>query len=320
MNLSSTNPGNVAAEPASGSAVTPGAASATDIGPHQRCWTPETAFGSPRDFLDNRFVYVVVSSRVEGLSIGVNLNPDKQCNLNCVYCEVDRSRPPREHRLDIDVMAAELLRTLDFVYSGQLRSRPPYAHLPAELTVPRHVSLSGDGEPTLCPQFVEALEAVIHARALGKFPFFKIVLLTNGTALGNHQVQLGLKCLTKQDEVWIKLDAGTNERFNLINRPRPGVTLDNVLSNILAVGRRRAIIIQTLFASMAGQEPDSDDIEQYALRLKELKSAGACISLVQIYSAVRPTADIQCSHLPLKVLSRIAHSVHTQTGLQVEVY
>src|ERR1041385_9455166 len=46
-----------------------------------------TAFGCPRDFLDNRFVYTVISARARGLSVGVNMNPDKHCNFDCVYCE-----------------------------------------------------------------------------------------------------------------------------------------------------------------------------------------------------------------------------------------
>ena len=57
-----------------------------------------TAFGSPRDFLGNRFVYAVVSPRARGLSIGVNLNPDRECNFDCAYCEVDRHQRPRESR------------------------------------------------------------------------------------------------------------------------------------------------------------------------------------------------------------------------------
>src|ERR1700744_2385951 len=74
----------------------------------------ETAFGCPRDFLDNRFVYLVMSARARGLSIGVNMNPDTKCNFDCVYCEVHRNEIPREDHLDVDVMAAELARTLTF--------------------------------------------------------------------------------------------------------------------------------------------------------------------------------------------------------------
>ena len=45
---------------------------------------PETAFGCPRDFLNNRFVYAVISARAHGLSLGVNMNPDKRCSFDCL--------------------------------------------------------------------------------------------------------------------------------------------------------------------------------------------------------------------------------------------
>ena len=68
----------------------------------ERIAIPETAFGCPRDFLNNRFVYAVISARAHGLSLGVNMSPDKLCNFNCLYCEVDRRTPPREAKLDVD--------------------------------------------------------------------------------------------------------------------------------------------------------------------------------------------------------------------------
>ena len=89
----------------------------------------ETAFGSPRDFLDNRFVYTVVSARARGLSVGVNMNPDKNCNFNCVYCEVHRNGEARQ-QLDVEVMAEELKATLSLLRAERLRERPWYRNLP----------------------------------------------------------------------------------------------------------------------------------------------------------------------------------------------
>jgi wyosine [tRNA(Phe)-imidazoG37] synthetase (radical SAM superfamily) len=285
-----------------------------------RTVTPQNAFGYPRDFLDNRFVYITVSPRARGLAVGVNMNPDKRCNLKCVYCEVDRSTPGREQRLDVAAAAAELQRTLALVHSGQLQVRPLYSALPNELLTLRHVALSGDGEPTLCPNFAEALESVVHVRALGKHPFFKIVLITNAVGLDAPGVQESLRFLTRQDEIWAKLDVGTQDHFDALNRPEPGVTLDRVLENILMVGRQRSIVIQSMFPVVAGKEPTVGETGQYALRLKELKQAGAQIALVQIYSATRPVASPECTHLPLKALSRIAQVVRLETGLTVEVF
>lgn len=277
----------------------------------------ETAFGQPRDFLTNRFVYAVISSRAHGLSIGVNMNPDKLCNFDCVYCEVDRSEP-REIKLDVDAMAVELRRTLAFVQEGRLRERSYYRTLPDELLQLRQVTLSGDGEPTLVPNFAEAVQAIIRVRAMGEFPFFKIVLITNATGLDRPQVREGLKQFTKSDEIWVKLDGGTQTFLNQVNKP--DVSLEKLLANILLLARQRQVIIQSLFAATDGEEPPFEEIKEYAQRLKELKNNGAQIPLVQIYSATRPMSRAECGHLPLKALSHIAQTVRNVAGLKAEVF
>ncbi len=96
--------------------------------------------------------------------------------IECEYCEVDRLVPPLERELDVEVMTGELQRTLALADSGELRKIPVYQTMPSELLNLRHVALSGDGEPTLCPNFFEAVRAVIHVRARRRFPFFKMVL------------------------------------------------------------------------------------------------------------------------------------------------
>jgi wyosine [tRNA(Phe)-imidazoG37] synthetase (radical SAM superfamily) len=180
------------------------------------------------------------------------------------------------------------------------------------------VALSGDGEPTLCPNFLDAVQAVTHIRALRRFPFFKIVLLTNSAGLHLPAVQNGLKSFTDSDEVWAKLDAGTQDFMNRVNRA--DCPLDKILANILLVARKRPVIIQSLFTRWNGDEPPAGEIEEYALRLRELKDTGAQIPLVQIYSATRPTPHSECGHLPLKALSQIAGRVREVSGLRAEIF
>src|SRR4051812_15724687 len=98
----------------------------------------ETAFGCPRDFLGNRFVYAVISPRARGLSIGVNMNPGKTCNFDCSYCEVHRFLPSSEEPLQLDAMAIELQRTLDEVRSGRIRDLSLFRTAPRELMELRH--------------------------------------------------------------------------------------------------------------------------------------------------------------------------------------
>jgi wyosine [tRNA(Phe)-imidazoG37] synthetase (radical SAM superfamily) len=278
----------------------------------------ELAFGYPRNFLDNRYVYVVLSSRARGLSVGLNLTPARNCNFDCVYCEVNREGPALAEPLEVDVMAAELQRTLAVIHSGQIRKMGCFAHMPSELLELRHVALSGDGEPTLCPQFAQVVQEVVHLRALGSSPCFNLVLVTNGTGLDLPAVQQGLKFFTRQDEVWVKLDAGTQEYMKRVNRS--AVPLQRVLGNILSLGRQRPVVVQSLFLALDGVEPPESEIEAYGERLCELKAGGAQIALVQIYSAGRPSAKRGWPHLPLRSLSRIAHQVRKATGLPVEVF
>ena len=286
--------------------------------PHRAPGFLHSVFGRPREFLGSHLVYAVISPRARGLSIGVNLNPDQRCNFNCEYCEVDRSRPPQKNFLDLDLMTQELGRILDLAHSGEMQHLPSYQNVPAELLELRHVALSGDGEPTLCPVFLEVVQAVVHLRALRRFPFFKIVLMTNAAGLHFPAVQSGLKLLTPHDEIWAKLEAGTQAYMHRVNHP--DCSLEKILENILIVARQRPVVIQSLFPLLDGEEPMEEEIRQYALRLRDLKSAGAQIQLVQIYSATRPTAHSRCEHVPLKTLADIARTVRAISSLPAEVF
>lgn len=278
----------------------------------------DTAFGRPRDYLNNRFVYAVISQRARGLSVGVNLNPDKKCNFKCVYCEVNRAVPGRDSAVDLPVLAAELEAMLGRVHEGRVGELSGFSRVPAELLELKEVALSGDGEPTMCPQFGEVLGEVLGLRSRGPLPFFKIVVITNTSGLSRPEVRQGLCLLTDRDEIWAKLDAGTQEYMDRVNRG--DLTLRSVMANILLIARERPVAIQSLFPLIGGQEPPPDEIEQYLHRLQELRAAGAQISMVQIYSAHRPPHLPDCGHLPLKSLSRIARLVRAATGLKAEVF
>ena len=275
-------------------------------------------YGSPRNYLNNRFVYAVISQRAGGLSIGVNLNPDKHCNFDCLYCEVNRDDPVQDRRVNIRVLSAELQDLLSIAFQGRLREFAGFRHTPEELLRLKSVALSGNGEPTLSPNFAEVVNEVIHLRSVGRFPFFKIVLITNASGLDLPEVRTGLRVFTADDEVWVKLDAGTQEYMDRVNRTT--VALKKVMSNILLIARERPVVVQSLFPLIHNAEPPAEEIEQYVQRLRELKTAGAKISLVQVYSAHRPPHHPTCDHLLLKTLSRIVQRVREVTGLKAEVF
>ena len=77
-----------------------------------------------RNWQTNRYVYPVISRRSKGLSIGVNLNPDKVCNFDCIYCCVDRTVPPKYREVDMTVLRDELEHMLEMATSGETLEHP----------------------------------------------------------------------------------------------------------------------------------------------------------------------------------------------------
>ncbi len=282
----------------------------------------EMALGCPRFYLgSSRLVYAVLSSRARGLSIGVNLNPDQYCNFDCCYCEVSRQaarKPTGPAAVNAQAVAAELTDALAQVNTGVLLRHAPFAALSKENLRLAHVAISGDGEPTLCPNFSEAVECIVHLRAAGIAPYFKLVLLTNGTAFDQAGVRAGLKLFTRSDEIWVKLDVGTKAALERINRT--SVPFERILRNITELGKVRPVVIQSMFVEVDGALPERSDLMEYGRRLLQLKQSGVKISVVQVYSATRPHHTKMCRHLSLRVLSDVASAVHQMTGLRVEVF
>ena len=144
------------------------------------------------------------------------------------------------------------------------------------------------------------------------------MLITNASGLDRPEVTEGLGHFTTRDEVWAKLDAGTQAGMRRVNRG--DCSLEKVLANILHLARHRPVIIQSLFPVIGGAAPDPEEIEEYVQRLSELEASGAQIPLVQVYSATRSSAHSESTHLPLRALKAIAHRVHEVTGLKAEVF
>ena len=83
-----------------------------------------------RSFATNRFVYPVLSRRSQGVSIGINLNPDKVCNFDCVYCQVDRTTTSETRFVELDQLLLELDHMLALVASGELFKTEQFQGVP----------------------------------------------------------------------------------------------------------------------------------------------------------------------------------------------
>lgn len=280
-------------------------------------------FADHRRSLDeNRYVYAVISRRSRGLSIGINLNPDKACNFDCPYCQVDRRVPGPSGPVDVAVLGAELDHLLRLVGEGQLWSRPPFNTAPEALRRVNDVAFAGDGEPTACPQLPEAVAAVGEALARAKRDYgvadVKLNLLTNATLFGRPRVQAALTALDALGgEIWAKLDAGTEAWFRRVDGTTVPFSL--VLRNIEAAAVKRPIVLQCLFPTLEGEAPGPDERAAWADRLRGLLAAGAQLREVQVTTVARRPADPRVGPLDTDALEAFAEAARA-LGLHAVVY
>jgi wyosine [tRNA(Phe)-imidazoG37] synthetase (radical SAM superfamily) len=272
-----------------------------------------------RRFAANRFVYPVLSRRSGGISIGVNLNPDKICNFDCIYCQVDRRSESETQFVETEQLLHELDDTLDLVVSGDVFQTEKFAQTPPALRRLNDIAFSGDGEPTTYRNFDELIAACAGVKRQHGLDHVKMVLITNASMFHRPHVQRGLAILdANHGEIWAKLDAGTEEYYKLIDRTT--IPFRQILDNITAAAVARPIVIQSLFMRVNGSGPSQAEQLAFCDRLNDIVASGGQIKLVQVYTIARRPAESYVTPLNDEEVDAIVELVRTRTGLSAAAF
>jgi wyosine [tRNA(Phe)-imidazoG37] synthetase (radical SAM superfamily) len=144
-----------------------------------------------------------------------------------------------------------------------------------------------------------------------------MVLITNASMFHREHVERGLKILDQnQGEIWAKLDAGTADYYQLIERTT--IPFQQVLDNLLTTARIRPLVIQSLFMQVNGTPPSDHEIQAYCQRLNDITDNGGSLTSVQIYTIARQPAESYVTPLADEYVDAIVKQVTTQTGLRVK--
>lgn len=219
--------------------------------------------------LREEVVFGPIKSRRLGWSLGINLLPTKGkiCNFDCIYCECGWNADGRD---DTKLPSAAEVRS---ALEAKL------ADILLEGTQVDSITFSGDGEPTLNPDFARIIDDTIALRDI-YCPQAKVSVLTNATKLLSDTV---FGALRKVDAPILKLDAPTDERVRKINGALPSFRVDDVVK-----GMKRFegdFILQTMFL----KSDDFDSLEPQMLAkwmdiVREIRPR-----LIMAYTIARPT-------------------------------
>lgn len=273
----------------------------------------------PRSFEGTRYVYPVLSRRSGGISIGINLNLDKVCNFDCIYCQVNRTESGTREFVELQRLKSELDATIEQVVSGRIYEGPPFSQTPPHLRRLNDIALSGDGEPTTYGNFPEVVALCAESRQRHRLDDVKLVLITNASMFHREHVRRGLELLdANHGEIWAKLDAGSEDYYRLV--ARTAIAFSRILSNLLWAAQQWPIVIQSLFMRIRGEPPSVEDQQAYCTRLREITAGGGRIKLVQIHTIARPPAESWVAPLDNREVDSLAELVRSQTGLPVAAF
>ena len=248
-------------------------------------------------------IFGPIRSRRLGTSLGVNLMPrdGKVCTFDCLYCEAGFNAqgpgkagiPPRS---EVKRLLEEKLA--DMKAKGE------------NLDV---ITFSGNGEPTLHPDFSGVIDDVIELRDK-YFPQVKISVLSNSTRIGHADV---VEALRKVDNNILKLDSAFDETVRLIDRPTyPSYRVADIVAQMKRFEGK--CIVQTMFLRglYQGQTIDNTTDREVEALIE------ACLEIapkeVMIYSIDRKTPAENLVKVEREELDAIAARMRAR-GLKVQV-
>ena len=265
-----------------------------------------------RDYSGFRYVYPVVSRRVGGVSVGINLNPNNACNWACIYCQVPdltRGGPPP---IDLGQMQAELEALLGDVVHGDFMQR----EVPEGARQLMDVAFSGNGEPTSAAEFPAAVAIVVATmHRFNLLPATRLRLITNGSLLHRQAVQDGIRGIGAVDgEIWFKIDRGTAAGFETINRI--GVDPARALAALDRCATLAPTWVQTCWFALDGRAPGDAEESAY---VELLRPVAEKIKGVHLYGLARPSLQPDAPRLGRLPEQEMAAFAARISALGVEV-
>lgn len=225
-------------------------------------------------------IFGPVNSRRFGKSLGIDLSPAlKQCNFDCVYCELKGAKPVKEMQEVVSV--DEVITALKIA----LLKHP-------DIDV---ITITANGEPTLYPYLDELVSKINEIKGN-----YKLLILSNGASIVNENIQ---KTLEKIDIVKLSLDCASAKCFKKIDRPYKDINIDDIISSMIKFSKhyKGSLVIEVLVVD--GINDKDEEFEKLNLVLNDIKPSRVDISTID-----RPPA-YKVKQVSMERLEELAHKI-----------
>jgi wyosine [tRNA(Phe)-imidazoG37] synthetase (radical SAM superfamily) len=248
--------------------------------------------------LQKGITYGPVRSRRLGHSLGINLLPSsiKVCTFNCLYCQYGWTDPGALGRLGSLALPSRQ-QVAEALGKALREAASPTAY----------VTFSGNGEPTIHPEFAAIVDDVIGLRDK-LAPAAKTAILSNSTTVTDDAVR---GALARLDVRIMKLDAGTEPRFRAYNQPAPGYDLASIVEGLR---RLEDVTLQVLFTGGPAGNASEADISAWISQITAVSPTS-----VQIYTLDRGYPSGQIGPVGRADLEAICGRLR-EAGIRGEVY
>jgi len=251
-----------------------------------------------------QLIFGPVNSRRFGSSLGIDLSPtNKQCNFDCLYCELAPT-PTVSHQNNI-VKVDEIIKSLK-------------EHLDAQIDV---ITLTANGEPTLYPYLDELIDEIDAIKNNTQ-----TLILTNSATLVDSKV---FNTLLKLDQVKLSLDAVSADIFKKIDRPHNDIDIDEIIKRVQEFSKiyKGKLFIEVLFVD--GLNNSKEEVKKLNDVLKQVDAQRIDLGTIDrppaypvsgiSYEELVDISMMFDSSLPIHIASRGNTKVNTSSYTEDEI-
>ncbi len=239
------------------------------------------------------YIFGPVNSRRLGRSLGIDLFPQKICNLDCVYCEVGSTIATVCRRAAYSSAAAVMAEVADWCRQPELLDKVDV------------LTVTAKGEPTLHSEIGTIL------RFLKETTRKPVAVLTNGTTLHDEAVR---RDLMAADIVVPSLDAARSASFAGVDRPAAGIDIQKVIEGLTVFSHAFSGMLWLEILLVRGMNDSTGDLDALVAALQPMR-----LDRIQLNTVVRPPADPAAHPLPPEQLTACASRLGTELNLPVDV-